>query len=355
VRKLGAEKVCEYAARIMDIPVQRLDEVPAIALGVSNLSPLEQAAGYTCFATGGLRAQRRLFTHITNYRGEVIVDNPPQLTRVLRAPTAIDMISMLRSVVTSGTGRRAQISGVAACGKTGTTQDGRDAWWVGFSPDLCAAVWVGNDDNKPMRGSSGGGFCAPVWQKFMKQAIETLGCNGKYPEGSGVVATKRGETSKEKEEEEDTEGVWRTICADTGMLATDFCPRTRQRLFAPGEQLPGRCNVHSGSARSGAGGEGHASGEERTVRVTICEDSGQLATPFCPRTHEMEFTAGSAPTGSCQLHGPPKEPAPSPRPPTNDTDEGTAPSAVPPPPKPSESPATGGPVTPPADASSERP
>jgi len=304
VQKVGVEKVVNYAARMLGIPRERLDPVPALALGVSNLSPLEQASGYCCFASGGLRAERRFVNTIENHRGEVIVDNPPRLTRVLCPETAISMISMLRTVVTSGTGRRAQISGVVTAGKTGTTQDGRDAWWVGFTPDLCAAVWIGNDDNTPMRRSSGGYFCAPVWREFMKRAMGVLRSEGQFPEGPGVVATRPDEA-----EEEEEEGTVVTICTETGQRATKYCPQTVEEFFGPGEQIPGYCTKHrapsatgaTDSSRSSESGQQH---EQRTVTVTICEDSGKLATPFCPHTREIDVPAGAAPTSKCNLHGP---------------------------------------------------
>ncbi len=312
LQKVGAKTVVGYAARILDIPEQRLAEVPALALGVSNLSPLEQASGYACFASGGLRAQRRFVTRIENHRGEVIVDNSPQVARVLPPATAISMTKMLRGVVTGGTGRRAHISGVTACGKTGTTQDGRDAWWVGFTPDLSAAVWIGNDDNDPMRRSSGGYFCAPVWQKFMKRVIEMLQCSGKFPEGKGVVATRPSEPGEEEEEEED-EGVVRPICTASGRRATAYCPQTVDEFFAAGEDLPGPCTLHRklatpDSSRPGDSDEQPGPPPERTIRVTICQDSGKLATLFCPQTREIEVAVGSAPTGSCDLHTPPLPP-----------------------------------------------
>jgi len=312
LQKVGVKKVVNYAARLLDVPRERLDPYLALALGVSNVSPLEQASGYCCFASGGVRAERRFWSRIENHRGEVIVDNPPKLTRVLRPETAISMISMLRAVVTSGTGRRAQVPGVLAAGKTGTTQDGRDAWWVGFTPDLCTAVWIGNDDNKPMRRSSGGYFCAPVWREFTKRATETLASSGQFPEGRGVVATR----PDEAEEEEDTVV---TICTQTGQRATEYCPRTVDKLFGADEDIPGYCAKHRAPPAASATGSGSSAGgqhrEERTVTVTICQDSGKLATPFCPRTSEIEVPADSAPTSKCKLHGPPADtstPAPQP-------------------------------------------
>jgi len=330
VQKVGAKKVVNYAARMLDIPRERLDPVPALALGVSNISPLEQASGYCCFASGGLRAQRRFFNRIENYRGETILDNPPRLTRVLRPETAVSMVSMLRTVVTSGTGRRAQVPGVVAAGKTGTTQDGRDAWWVGFTPDLCTAVWIGNDDNKPMRRSSGGYFCAPVWREFTKRAVAVIGSSGQFPKGRGVVATRPDEA-----EDEEEEGTVVTICTQTGQRATKYCPRTVEKLFGPDEQVPGYCTKHhapaAGSATaSGGSSEGGQRREERTVTVTICEDSGKLATPFCPRTREIEVPADAAPTTKCTLHGPPADTSTPASPPSEEVGE-----------KPDEQPGTG--------------
>jgi len=236
LQKVGPNKVVNYAARILDIPRERLDPYPALALGVSNISPLEQASGYCCFANGGLRAERRFWSRIENHRGEVIVDNPPQLTRVLRPETAISMVSMLQGVVTSGTGRRAQVPGVPVAGKTGTTQDGRDAWWVGFTPDISAAIWIGNDDNKPMHRSSGGYFCAPVWKEFMRRAVDVLGSRGKFPEGRGVVATRPDEA-----EEEEDEGTVVTICTQTGQRAISCSvPMKRSPVTAPSTVLPGQ-------------------------------------------------------------------------------------------------------------------
>ncbi len=311
VQKLGVDKIRHYGSQLLNIPAERLAPVLALALGVSEVSPLEQASGFACFASGGLRAQRQFIRRIENHRGEVLLQTKPEIVRVLRPPTAISMISMLRGVVTPGTGRRA-VSVAQAGGKTGTTQDGRDAWWVGFTPDLSAAVWMGNDDNTPMRGSSGGGFCAPIWARFMKQATGILQVADQYPEGPGVKATLAGEPEEEEEEEE--EGVWVKICTGTGRVATNFCPTTIEEYFADPEDVPGPCTKHTQltTTRASSPSEGPDSPSPATVRVTICTESGQLAGPYCPQTAEREFPAGEAPTKVCTLHGPPQAPAAAP-------------------------------------------
>ncbi|MGC9319888.1 MAG: penicillin-binding transpeptidase domain-containing protein, partial [Armatimonadota bacterium] len=327
IREVGIRKTVRYAARMLNIPEDRLDPYPSLALGVSEISPLEHALGYACFASGGWRPSMRLYHTITDYTGEVIERQRHQPVRVLSKAAAISMIECLRYVVTNGTGRQANIPGVACAGKTGTTQDHHDAWWVGFTPDLSCAVWVGNDNNKPMRRASGGGFAAPVWREFIKQATEILGCDGQYPEGTGVTASREDEQEEEEEEEEETEeapqvATRSTVCAVSGGLATPYCPDTVERILMPGESPPPPCTIHRrprgatlepareavASQRQPPPGdrpEPEQSGDS-TVTVTICTESGQLAGPYCPDTAERTFPAGSAPAGTCTVHGPPR-------------------------------------------------
>ncbi|MFW5868811.1 MAG: transglycosylase domain-containing protein [Armatimonadota bacterium] len=338
IQAVGANKTVRYAARMLNIPEERLAPYPSLALGVSELSPLEHALGYAVFASGGWRADRRLYHTIKDYTGELIEYRAPHQERVLSKPAAISMIRCLRYVVTSGTGRSAGVSGLACAGKTGTTQSGKDAWWVGVTPDLSCAVWVGNDNNKPMRGATGGGFAAPVWREFMRQATDVLGLDGTYPEGSGVTATRSGDRRDEDEDDEDEEneeipqqqvetprpaGRSVTVCSSSGGLATAHCPDTVERVLGPGEGAPGRCTLHGGSGGSSTPSRpqpsspgGEASGG-RTTTVTVCAQSGQAAGPYCPDTVERSFPAGQGP-GPCTAHGgssrPQPEPEPEPRP-----------------------------------------
>ncbi len=301
LREVGVERVREYASKILNIPIERLTPYMALALGVSELSPLEQASGYAVFASGGWRYDRTLILQVDDYWGRTVYRAPLQPVRVIGPDTAVSMISMLGSVVSYGTGTRAQSVGYACGGKTGTTQNGRDAWWVGFTPDLSAAVWVGNDDYSPMNDASGGGFCAPVWARFMRQAMQLLGYDGKFPEGSGVQASRRPrrETPSPKEQTIN-------LCADSDMRATQHCPNTYEKTFAAGEKLPGYCALH-GSGRSGAdeGTEprpGASAPGGKPVTLNVCTESGALAGPYCPSTEERSFPAGQAPRGRCSLH-----------------------------------------------------
>ncbi len=340
VRKLGSKTIQKAAAQMMGLPEERLRAVPAIALGTSELAPLEQAVGYCTFASGGLYTKPRLIRRIENAHGDTLVTFRPERKRVINKATAISMISMMRTVVTSGTGRRAAVSGYPICGKTGTTQAGRDAWWVGYSPDLSCAVWVGNDDYKPMRGSSGGGFCAPVFAKFMAQALKLRGYKGKYPEGAGVKATKRGQVEDEKKEEEEKpqESPERTItvCTSSGGRATPYCPSTVERTLAADESPPPPCRIH-GPGSSGRVSDRPAPGPRAPTpatggshTVTICVQSGQLAGPYCPQTVERTFPAGAGPTGTCSLHGPAASSSHKPPPASDNTSDTTTKPPTPP-------------------------
>ena len=355
LREVGLAKVRRYASRILAIPQERLRPVLSLSLGTSELSPLEQASGYAVFASGGLRAKRRFVHTIRDYDGELIEYRPPETARVLRKETAISMISVLGSVITmgGGTGSRARACGCAAAGKTGTTQGDRDAWWVGFTPDLSCAVWVGNDHNAPMRRAAGGRFSAPIWAAFIKQANEVLGCNGEFPEGAGVQATRAAEPEEEEEEEEEAPeeptlrpdlpmvgGQRITICRQSGGLATSYCPDTREVTLAPGQRMPPPCWVH-GPHRQPTTRPSRppttttprpTPPSAQKVTVTVCRQSGLLATPYCPDTVERTFTAGSQPSARCTMHGPapvPAVPPPEPEPPTEEPVEVPSPAPGP--------------------------
>ena len=136
-----------------------------------------------------------------------------------------------------------------------------------------------------------------------------------------MVATRPNE-AVEKEEE----GVVVTICTQTGQRATEYCPQTVDTLFGPDEQVPGYCTKPrapgAGSATaSGGSSAGGQPREGRTVTVTICEDSGKLATPFCPRSREIEVPADAAPTSKCNLHGPSADTSTSASPPSEEVGE----------------------------------
>ena len=164
--ELGPAVVADFARRLglSDIPA---NPGPSIALGAYEVTPLELAAGYQVFQTGGGRTTPYLVSEIRSTRGDLVYahqDSAP--TPVLDPLYATRMVGMLKTVITAGTGTGANI-GRPAAGKTGTSQDWRDAWFVGFTPDWICGVWVGNDDNAPMNKVTGGEIPAQMWRRMM--------------------------------------------------------------------------------------------------------------------------------------------------------------------------------------------
>ncbi len=168
--KLGVDKIVEYAKR-MGVKAP-LEANLSLALGTSGVAPLDMATGYSTLANAGIAIEPSPIRTVRNAVGTVVLDNSyPQQTEVVSAGTAYVMTSMLESVITAGTGYPNAIIGRPAAGKTGTTSDFRDAWFVGFTPDLVAAVWIGNDNDARMNESYGGNIPARIWARFMKAAL----------------------------------------------------------------------------------------------------------------------------------------------------------------------------------------
>ncbi len=168
--KLGIDRVIEYAHR-MGVKAP-LEANLSLALGTSGVSPLDQAAGYATLANAGIHIDPSPIRIVRDSYGSPVLDNSyPQQTEVVSAGTAYLVTSMLQSVINEGTGYPNAQIGRPAAGKTGTTSDFRDAWFVGYTPDLVAAVWVGNDDYRRMNESYGGNIPARVWARFMKAAL----------------------------------------------------------------------------------------------------------------------------------------------------------------------------------------
>jgi len=148
---------------------------PSMALGAVGVSPVEMAQAYDAFGNGGYRVSAYGIERIRTADGRVLYDHgPPQRSPVIAEPALGEMDQMMRQVIASGTGGRARIGGYDLAGKTGTTSDYRDAWFIGFTGGFVAAVWVGKDDNTPMRKVTGGGPPAEIWRNFMAQALPRL-------------------------------------------------------------------------------------------------------------------------------------------------------------------------------------
>ena len=150
-------------------------DVPSLALGTGQATPLELTVAYAPFANGGWAVDTRAIRSIEDQRGETVYEDAGARRRVLAAPVAFQALSMLQDVVKRGTGAAAQSLGFAVAGKTGTTDDYRDAWFVGFSSRLAAGVWVGFDQPRPIGEEAFAARVAlPIWTAFMRQAAAVL-------------------------------------------------------------------------------------------------------------------------------------------------------------------------------------
>lgn len=157
----------------------------SLGLGSSAVSLMELTTAYSTFDNMGNRPQPLYITKIVDKEGNVLEQNSPSITPVLNPATAYVMTSLLQSVIEKGTGTRAKALGRPAAGKTGTTNDMNDAWFIGYVPGLAAGAWVGYDEQKQLgRGETGAMAALPVWLKFMKGATAgTQVRNFQVPEG----------------------------------------------------------------------------------------------------------------------------------------------------------------------------
>ena len=173
LERVGVDRVIEYAHR-MGVTAN-LEPNYSLALGTSVISPLDQAAGYATLANQGVHIPPSPFRQVKDSLGNTVLDNQyPEQTEVVSAGTAYIMTSMMEDVINHGTGYPNAVIGRPAAGKTGTTSDFRDAWFVGFTPDLVTAVWLGNDNYHQMNESYGGNVPARIWARFMKSALQNV-------------------------------------------------------------------------------------------------------------------------------------------------------------------------------------
>lgn len=171
-QEIGLNKVVEICRSIgIKSPI---DPVISLPLGSVDLTPLEMAAGYAAFANNGWYSDTTLIAQVTDSSGNVILDNTPKPRLVLDSWASAALNDAMQGVITRGTATAAQI-GRPAAGKTGTTSSERDIWFVGYVPQLSTAVWVGNDNYRPLgQGATGGTFVAPIWRDFMSQALQDV-------------------------------------------------------------------------------------------------------------------------------------------------------------------------------------
>ncbi|MFZ4640605.1 MAG: transglycosylase domain-containing protein [Nodosilinea sp.] len=173
---VGINQVIEVCRTLgIQSPMQPVTSLP---LGAVDLTPMEIAGAYATFANNGWYSAPTFIVQVTDSSGNVLLDNTPHPKLVLDPWAAASLTDVLQGVVARGTGKSAQIDRPAA-GKTGTTDAQRDVWFVGYVPQLAAAVWVGNDNYARLRaGATGGTYAAPVWRDFMQRALANVPVEG---------------------------------------------------------------------------------------------------------------------------------------------------------------------------------
>jgi len=168
--RIGIKTVIEYAHRF-----GITENIPAylpVALGSAEITPLEQISAFSVFPNDGVRVAPRYITKVTDYEGRVLEEDFPDFKDVISARTARIMTAMLREVVLHGTGVAAAKMPYALAGKTGTTNDFTDAWFIGFSPTMTCGVWIGYDEKKTLGDKETGARAAlPIWMQFMNVAL----------------------------------------------------------------------------------------------------------------------------------------------------------------------------------------
>lgn len=195
-----------------------LPNVPALALGAASVTPLELTAAYAPFANGGTRVEPYLIERIEDPFGQILWQRPVSRPReVLKAADAFLVTSLLQSVVDRGTGRPVRDVGIRGpvAGKTGTTNDGADVWFVGYTPTLVASVWFGADKPQPLGwNASGGRLAAPVWARFLRDGWHSPEDDVAWTPPAGIVS--------------------KQIDIGTGKLASDWCGPSRREYFKAG-------------------------------------------------------------------------------------------------------------------------
>ena len=227
-RELGARRVIRLAsgAGLDDLP-----DVPSLALGTGVVSPLALTAAYAVFPNGGLAVRPRGILRVLDESGSVASQHDVESERVLSAPIAFQMVSMLGDVLDHGTGADARRLGVRfpAGGKTGTTDDFKDAWFVGFSSSIVVGVWVGLDQPETIgREAYGARAALPIWADFMQQAAKVR-TPGAFRRPAGVRAT--------------------SLCAISHHQPVEGCPLYTE-YFKDGDDIPeGLCTLHEGTMK----------------------------------------------------------------------------------------------------------
>jgi penicillin-binding protein 1A len=228
-QRIGSRPVLRLAS---DVGLHDLPDVPSLSLGTGLVTPLDLTVAYAAFPNGGSAVRARAITRVIDADGGVAYDNPARLDRVVPEPVAYQMVSMLEDVLARGTGAAARTTyGVhfPAAGKTGTTDDFKDAWFVGFTTSVVAGVWVGEDQPAPIgREGYGARYALPIWSEFIKVAARRRGAREFLP-ADGMRDVQ--------------------LCKVSYLKPVEGCP-TYTEYFKDGDDIPSRlCPIHQGTVK----------------------------------------------------------------------------------------------------------
>ncbi len=227
---LGPESIVNVARRL-GISSPYLSPILSIGLGTASVTPLEMSVIYSTFANGGAKVTPYFITEVRSKEDKILFSALPSQTESIRPATALIVRSMLQEVVRSGTGYRARIPGYEVFGKTGTTNDYTDAWFIGGVPGLVAVVYAGNDDLKPLGGknATGSQIALPIWSAFMNKAVEILDVPHTFPPIEADVVPMH-------------------VCVESGYTASPECKKVTN-IFMPEDQIPfSICPMHGGGS-----------------------------------------------------------------------------------------------------------
>lgn len=269
-------RAIEFASR-MGFDISSRSVGASLALGTEEVTPLQMAGAYGAFANNGVFNEPVVILRVESSDGTVLDEFKPKPKQVMKPTTAFLLADMMKSVTQEGTGTNAHF-GRPAAGKTGTTDDGKDIWFAGFTPDLVGIVWIGYDNPTAMPEAFGGGLPAKIWRKIMSEAHRNLPARD-FQRPPGIVAA--------------------TVDSKSGLLPGPNTPPDHQvtDLFAEGT-VPGEVdNTH--------------------VLVEICATTGQLPSKYCPdkvirNLVKLPYTVqptvadyhDRVPTEICNIHGP---------------------------------------------------
>ena len=266
---IGTDAIVQMA-RNMGIETKYLPNDLSVALGSASLTPLEMAVAFNCFNNGGKRVVPLTIREIRDRDGNVIEQRQTAETQAMRPETAYSIRSMLQDAVRAGTGKPAALPKINVFGKTGTSNDFIDAWFVGGVPGLTTAVYVGRDDHKTMgRRAFGGTVAAPAWKKFMSFAVKEMSTPENFENPPAWVDT-----------------VKVSICRASGYLARSGC-QSVPLFFPKGKSPTASSPLHGGSYQA-------AENDPRGPRLFLVEKDEDYLAKLDRRNDDEEYSASSA-------------------------------------------------------------